>query len=115
MLKHIALVAILSLGIGIPVVAAQGTPDGPGGPGPLQKIMRLARLRIERGVRAGRITPAELARLRADAAAVRTRIQALRQTGAPPTPADRQEIRQALRRLNREIFVANHNRIRTGR
>jgi hypothetical protein len=113
MLKHTALIAILTLGIGIPVAAAQGTDSaGPGGAGPRQKIMRLARLRIERGVRAGRITPTELARLRADAAAVRVRIQAIRQSGTPPTPADRREIRQALRTLNREIFAANHHRIR---
>lgn len=113
MLKHTALIAVLALGIGIPVAAAQGTDSaGSAGPGPLQRFMQGARQRIDRGVRAGRITPAELTRLRTDATALRTRIQTIRQAGTPPTAANRREIRQAVRQLNREIFVANHNRIR---
>ena len=105
MLKHTALIAI-------PVAAAQNAGGGPGRPGPLQRFMQHARLRIERGVRAGRITPEELSRLRADAESLRARAQAMRQTGAPPAPADRRQLRQSVRKLNREIFVANHNRIR---
>jgi hypothetical protein len=111
MLKHTALVAILALGIGAPA-AAMPVDGGSGAPGPVQRFMQLARVRIQRGVRAGRITPDELARLRADMTALRTQIQTLRQTGAPPTPADRQQVRQAIRKLNREIFAANHHRIR---
>ena len=114
MLKHIALIAMLSLAIGIPVAAAQ-SPDGAGRPRPLQKLVRIAQGRIRLGVRAGRITPAELARLRADAAALRSQIQTIRRSGARPTPTERQQIRQALRNLNREIVVASHNRIRRGR
>jgi hypothetical protein len=114
MLKHTALIALLSLGIAVPVASAQ-TQGPTGRPHPLQRIVPLAQLRIGLGVRAGRITPAERTRLRAGITAVRTQVQAIRQSGAPPTPAERQQIRQAIRKLNREIVVANRNRLRRGR
>jgi hypothetical protein len=112
MMKHTALAAILSLGLGVPAAAAQVT-GGPGHPGlrPLQRIARLARLRVRLGVLTGRITKDELAKLRTDASAVREQMQAIRQAGTPPTQEQRTAIRQALRQLNREIAQANRGKL----
>jgi hypothetical protein len=112
MMKHTALAAILSLGLVMPAAAAQAT-SGPGHHGlrPLQRFARMARLRVRLGVRTGRITKEELARLRTDASAVRGQIQALRQAGTPPTQEQRTAIRQALRQLSREIARANRGKL----
>jgi hypothetical protein len=111
MLKHTALAAILTLAIAGPVAAqqtsgAQGRTRRPA----VQRIVRNFQFRIRHGVRTGRITQDELARLRTDLAAFRTKVQALKQVGAKPTPEQRAEVRQGLRGLNREIRLAIRGR-----
>lgn len=115
MWRQTALALLLAGALGSPALLAQPQTGaaGPARPGP-RLVMRSLQLRVQRGVRMGRITPAELARLRGDIAAFRAKAQAMRQAGTPLTRAQRQDLRQGLRRLNREIFVANHNREGTG-
>ena len=115
MLKHTALAAILIFAVGLPIASAQTHEQAGSKRHGLQRAVRLARLRVGLGVRAGRITAAERGRLLTNAAALRGQVQALRQSGARPTPEQRRAIRQGVRRLNREIFVANHHRLRRGR
>ena len=115
MVKHIALATALSLALMAPVVSAQtaavnGRNPQIRRPG-LHLVLGLFRLRIQYGVRTGRITPAELAKLRADIAAFGAEARAIRQSGEPPTAETRQHLRQQLRRISREIYLANHNRI----
>ena len=115
MTKHIALAGVLSLVLVSAVAAApMDVGSGTGAQG-LPQFVHQARLRIQRGVRTGRITPAELSRLRAEMNAVRTQIQALRRAGTPPSAAERLQVRRALRKINRDIVAANHNRIRRQR
>jgi hypothetical protein len=116
MWKHTALAALIGLAT-VSTAAAQdpGTAGAPAQANPIAKSMTLAAQHIRQGVRAGEITPGELARLRTDAQALRSRLRALRQAGEPLTPEQRLGVRRDLRRLHREIFIARHNRIRRPR
>lgn len=115
MVRHIALMTALTVGLIAPAVSAQ-TPTAHSRPG-MRQVQQGVRGRIQHGVRSGEITPAELARLRQQARAVRSLAQSMRQArqaGARPAPGDRRQLRQELRKLNREIFAARHNRGRLG-
>ena len=117
MVRHIALIAALTVGLIAPAVSAQTTAGPRSRPG-LRQAQQGVRGRIQQGVRSGEITPAELARLRQQARAVRGLAQSMRQArqaGARPAPGDRRQLRQDLRKLNRAIFAARHNRMKRGK
>ena len=112
MMKHTALVAILSLGLMAPVASAQdSTPAAATAKRPLQRIVRVLRFQVQRLERRGRISPTLRARLRSDAAALRAEIQAIRQSGQKATLADRQRIREQIRRLRLDIRAARRGRV----
>jgi hypothetical protein len=113
MMRRTAFAAILTLAFFASPAAAQGRApaDRPARPG-IQARLGGLRPRIAQGVRRGQITPGELAKLRSDAQALRSKAQALRQAGTPPTAQQRQELRQDLQRLTREIAAARRNNIR---
>jgi hypothetical protein len=110
MMKHTAIAAILSLGLIVPAAAAQAVNgnDGPVKHLVRQKVVRSTARRIRQGVRAGQITPTELAKLRADARALRTQLKALRQSGTKLTRDQRVALRLQLRGLARDIRRARH-------
>ena len=109
MTKKIALVAVLALALMGSVASAQAVTGGKAGR-PLAKIVtKVFQARIQHGVRSGEITQDELAQLRTHAQALRAQVQALRQAGQRPTPAQRQEVRQALKNLRQEIYTDVHN------
>lgn len=113
MVKHAALATVVVLGalaLGVPAVSAQSSDSTGAGP-VIQRqhhpVLQFFRWRIRRGVRAGRITPAEVATLRSDMTALRARVKEMREPGTRLTPAERREVRQSLRHINREIRRAN--------
>jgi hypothetical protein len=113
MVRQTACIAILSLALA-GTASAQSTSGVRPRPGTNQALQSL-RGRIQQGVRQGQITRPELSGLRAHAERIRQLARSMRearQSGAAPTPADRQRLRQELRTLNREIFTARHNRRR---
>jgi len=114
MVKHIAIAALLSVGMAAPVVAHARVPSAAGPAARIQMLLRLDRLRIAQGVRFGQITRGELEALQGEAQAIRSHLQAIRQTGAPPTAADRQALRQELRRFSQSIYAARHHGVGAG-
>ena len=102
--------AFLAVMLLAPCAFAQ-TPPTPPAPQPNVQRTRPARLRLprrvlRRGVRSGRITSDELARLRAERQAFRARLQSIRQSGRTPTPGERQEIRQARQKFRDDVLAA---------
>src|SRR5581483_9581091 len=96
MTRRVLFPTLLSLLLIAPVLSAQ-TPGTAGRPFPrLRAAVRVMRLEIRRGARAGRITPDEQAKLRTEMQGLRSQVQAIRQTGQPPTPAQRQQVLDAL-------------------
>ena len=103
MLKQLALVTILGVALMGSVLSAQSAGGTRAVRPRVQAVVRVLRARIQRGVRAGRITPAELATLRSEIQALRSRVQTLRQAGQPLAQTQRQELRQELRRIVGEV------------
>jgi len=114
MLKQTALAALLGACIVAPA-AAQSQDVGTPPPGTIAQSRALARQHVRQGERAGQITPDELSHLRADAQALRSKLRALRQSGAPLSRDQRQSLRRELRGLHREIFAARHHGVRRHR
>src|SRR5882757_1996923 len=93
MMKHTAIVTLLALGLIAPTVSAQATSaSGTASHPRLQRVLRANGQRIRKGVRAGKIDTAELAKLRADKVALRGQIRELRQAGIKPTVEQRQAL-----------------------
>ena len=116
-MKHTALATILGLLLIAPVAAAQvatGTANGANAlqtrRPPIQRIVNSFRLRIQRGVRAGRPPPQARAGLRPDMPALPPAVRAGRQAGPPFTPTERQKSRREWRHTTRKIYRPNHNR-----
>jgi hypothetical protein len=110
MLKRLVLVTTLGLAIMVPVVSAQNADAGQAPTRGLRATGRLLRMQVRRGVRLGQITPAERAQLRAKAQDLRSWVRSLRQGGQRLTLEQRQEFRQRLRQLRRDIVAARRNR-----
>ena len=112
MVKKTILAGVAALVLMAPIAYAQGAkaaaPAGNARGRILQMVGRNFQRRIQRGVKAGRITSDELAQLKTEMQDVRSKVQALRQAGTPPTAEQKQAVRQELRRINGEIFKANH-------
>jgi hypothetical protein len=66
--------------------------------------------RVRDGVQDGAITRAELARLRADEAAIRAEARVYRQSGDGLTRPEVRDLRRDLNQTSREIGRAKHNR-----
>jgi hypothetical protein len=116
MLKKTLIAALVSFALVAPAAAAADHPEFVARIAPrvaLRLFAQVARLRVRHGVRTGQITPAELAQHRQDAAAFRAQLEALRDAPKPLTAEQRQSVRDGVRRLNREIYEAIHNDIRT--
>jgi hypothetical protein len=115
---HIAkmgLAGVLALALVAPLAAAQRTTAPQGGRHPrLERVARNFRLRVQRGLRTGRITPEERTQLRSEMQTLREKVKGLREAGTPPTPEQRQAMRQELRKLNGDIFRANHGTLPGG-
>jgi len=112
-MKLLTLAATLVLGLVVaPTVTAQSA--SPSGQTPrkhaLQRTVRQDLVRIRRGTRAGQITAGERRLLGAQLRALRGQIRSIRQAGAPASPDQRAALRAELRRLNRTIIVARHNK-----
>jgi hypothetical protein len=107
MLKRLIIVTTLGLACLVPVLSAQA-PDAGQGPKPrLRAAGRLLRKQLRRGVRLGKIAPADRDALRGKVQDLRAKFQALRQNGQRLTAAQRQEFRQGLMTL-RQDFLAAH-------
>jgi Spy/CpxP family protein refolding chaperone len=109
MVKRVALIAVLGAALMTSVLSAQAPETTQKAKPRLPLAGRLMRLQVRRGVKAGTITPTELAALRTEAQALRDKIQALRRNGQKPTPEQRQEIRRQLRQLRQDIRAAKRN------
>lgn len=103
MVKRITVATLLGLTLMAPVAAAEDNSAAQAKRPRVQAVGRLVKARIQKGVRAGRLTPAEVSTLRAELKALHTRVQAARQAGGKLTPALRQELRQSLRQIRRDV------------
>jgi Spy/CpxP family protein refolding chaperone len=109
MITRTVLAGILGLTLVAPVAAAQGAAAPQGTQHPrLERVARNFRQRVQRGVRTGRITQDERSQLRSEMQALRDKVRAMREAGTPPSPEQRQALRQDVRKVNRDIFRANH-------
>jgi hypothetical protein len=109
-LRILMLTAVALVAIAVPV-AAQSPAVASAVRHPRLALARVARnfaFRIHQGVRANEISPAERARLRSEMLELRTEVRGLRQAGTPPTAEQRAAVREAVRKISRDIYAARH-------
>src|SRR5437016_1778771 len=108
MIRHALLPSLLALMLLAPAAYAQTPAAGPRGrpAAQLRVAVRLMQLEIRRGVRTGRITPDEQSKLQAEMQGLRSQVQAIHQSGQPPTAEQREQIKNALAQVQQHIAEA---------
>jgi hypothetical protein len=112
MMKRFLLVGALAMALVVP--AAAETPAAAAVHAKLRGVARLFQNRVRRAARHGLITQEGLQRLRADRQALRDKLRAMRQSGGPLTPAQRQDLRNGVRNLRREFQSLRRGRTSGG-
>ena len=110
MVKRIALVTALGLALMTPTLSANADDLEQGVKGKTGRAVRVVRGQVREGVKAGRISPAALAKLKSEIQAIHGRIKSLRQSGQRATLEQRRQIRADLKKLVSDMRAARGGR-----